>query len=187
MRNLGATVLITAAVALAVTGCQQRLLYQPRVGVDEPGYESWQESGSIYFVRFAGAPGMNNAQVRDLALLRAAELARIGGHAEFAVVGERAWKKSTFRRGAMAPPESPMASSPDFADLPPEQRDLRARARSLIGDGPPVRVELPFVELQLTSHIDAKLRAERPANIHTVADVLRDVAAKYDVDVESAR
>lgn len=185
--NLCATVLLTVALAMAVAGCQQRLLYQPRVGAMEPGYESWQESGEVYFVQFTGEPGASAAELRDLALLRAAELARVGGYAEFAVVQERAWTKPIFRRGNQAPPESPLVSQPAVGAYSRDQAEMQARARSLIGDSAPVRVDIAFVELKLTSKIDATLRTERPASIYSVAAVLRELPEKYALEIAPVR
>ncbi|MBI5425226.1 MAG: hypothetical protein HZA32_14200 [Opitutae bacterium] len=185
--NLFATVLFTGALAFAAAGCQQRLLYQPRVGAMEPGYESWQESGEVYFVQFTGEPGANAAQLRDLALLRAAELARASGHAEFAVIQERAWTKPSFRRGNQAPPESPLVSQPMVGDYSRDQAEMQARARSLIGDSAPVRIDIAFVELKLTSKIDAKLRAERSAAIYSVAALLRELPGKYGLEITPVR
>ncbi|MBX3735093.1 MAG: hypothetical protein KF715_00260 [Candidatus Didemnitutus sp.] len=173
-------------LALVLAGCQQHPLYQPRVAADEPGYESWQESATVYFVRFTGEPGMRAAQVRDLALLRAAELARAGGVAEFAVVSERAWTRPTFRRGNQAPPESPLASQP-VIDYSRDQQEQRERSRSLIGDGPPVRIDIPFVELKLNAQVDATLRAQRPDAVYAVAELLRELPVKYGLPLPETR
>jgi len=186
-RKWNLRLLVALAGVLAVAGCQQQLCYQPRAGAEDAGYESWQESGEIYYVRFTGAPGTSASTVRDLALLRAAELARVGGHAEFAVVQERAWTKPTFRRGNQAPPESPLATQPVVGEFTRDQAETQARARSLIGDGPPVRVDIPFVELKLTSRIDSALRADRPAAIYAVAALLRELPEKYGVELAPTR
>lgn len=178
---------LSLVAGLVVAGCQHPFLYQPRVAADEPGYESWQESGSVYFVRFTGEAGTSQVQLRDLALLRAAELARAEGYAEFAVVRERAWTKPTFRRGTQAPPESPIASQPFAGEVTRDQLDTRQRARSMIGDGPPVRVDIPFIELKLDSKIDATRRAQRPGDIYVVATLLRELPPKYGIELAATR
>lgn len=170
--------LVSIAVAL-LTACQQTTPYRASPAGDEPGYSSWQESGAVFHVVFVGAPDAKPAEVRDLALLRAAELARAAGSREFVVLAEHSRKRNDIVRHNTVPPPSPFVGTGTPGDRSEPQRDLEARSRSMITSSLPTRVEWLVVELKISTQPETTNRAMDASAPYAVDALLRDIPAKY--------
>lgn len=169
-----------AALALAVlAGCQHAPTYRASNGDGEPGYSSWQESGTVFFVRYVGEPGAKLTEVRDLALLRAADIAHAAGRSEFVVLEEHQRQKSEIVRHNTAPPASPFVNSDAAGGETPTQREVAARSRPLINNSVPARVEMQTVELKISTQADAAHPAMDSSAPYVVETLRRDIPAKY--------
>lgn len=171
--------LVSIAAVLLLAACQHRTPYQASAGNGEPGYTSWQESGAVFHVTYIGNPGAKLPEVRDLALLRAAELARAAGHGEFVVIAERSGKRTEWVQHNTAPPQSPFVGTGDPGNRSADQREFEARSRSMISSSPAKRVEMPMIELKVSTQPDKRHRAMDASAPYVVDTLLRDLPAKY--------
>ncbi len=178
-RVLGAAI-VTAAL---LTACQHRTPYRASTGGGEPGYSSWQESGAVFHVVYVGAPGTKLPEARDLALLRAAELARAAGHREFVVLGESSHKRIEHVRHNTAPPQSAFVGTGNPGDGSAEAREIEARSRSMITNSVPTRIETQIVELKVSTQPDASHRAMDSSAPYVVDALLRDIPMKYGLTI----
>lgn len=170
---------VSIVAVLLLAACQHRTPYRASAGGGEPGYASWQESGSVFHVTYVGSPGAKLLEVRDLALLRAAEIARAAGRREFVVLAERSGKRTDWVRHDTAPPQSPFVGTGDPGDRSADQRELEARSRSMITSSPLKRVEMPMIELEVSTQPDQKHRAMDASAPYVVDSLLRDIPEKY--------
>lgn len=171
--------LVSIAAVLLLAACQHRTPYQASAGNGEPGYTSWQESGSVFHVTYIGSPDAKLPEVRDLALLRAAELARDAGRREFVILGERSGKRTEWVQHNTAPPQSPFVGTSDPGNRSADQREFEARSRSMISSSPAKRVEMPMIELKISTQPNASHRAMDASAAYAVDALLRDIPAKY--------
>lgn len=87
------------AVALAMTACATK--YQPQ-GFSGGFSESWQSSDRV-MIEFHGNMMTSALAVRDMAILRAADLARAHGFPRFAVLRDQDATSSTYSQGWTSP------------------------------------------------------------------------------------
>jgi hypothetical protein len=173
-------ILFVLAAAGLLAGCQHRTPYRASTGDGEPGYTSWQQSdSSVFFVKYVGSPGAKLPEVRDLALLRAAELTRAAGSREFVLLAERSGKRTDWVQHNTAPPQSPLVGTGEPGYRSADQRELETRSRSMITSSPAMRVEMPMVELKVSTRPDAKHRAMDASAPYAVDTLLRDIPGKY--------
>jgi hypothetical protein len=172
-------VLMVAIAAVLLTACQHRTPYRASTDDSEPGYTSWKNSSSVFHVKYTGSPGAKLPELRDLALLRAAELARAAGSHEFVILGERSGKRTEWVRHDTAPPQSPLVGTGDPGYRSADQREVEARARSMITSSPLKRIEMPVIELTVSTQPDRKHRAMDASAPYSVDALLRDIPAKH--------
>ena len=77
---------LAALAALSLAACASTpTVYQPAAGPNAVGYSDYRIEPGRYRVTFRGGPGAPPAQVMDLALIRAADLALADGYDWFRV------------------------------------------------------------------------------------------------------
>lgn len=175
---------------VALVGCQQTVVYRPITASGGTGYESWRESSDVFMVHFVGEPGIPREQVKELALLRAAELVRADGGRVFWVEQESARRRTELIQPNTAPPESPVAADVGVRPLesPATEHLARARqSRNLITSSPVMRINVEEITLRILTRPDSLPRRAPPAPSYDCEQLLRDLPAKYGVAVGPQR
>ncbi len=79
-------IVILAGMLLALTACTSQPIYSPATRADGPGYSETKLTDTRYRVSFVGQASTSSNKVKNLALLRAAELTLLNEYEWFQIV-----------------------------------------------------------------------------------------------------